>query len=191
MGLSHVFRRVEADHNIPRYLLEAVALCESSTDPRRMLHPHPWAISSGGRARYFKSKAEAVRTVSYMLKLGGHSIDIGCMQVNLVHHPRAFTSLEQAFDPIENITYAAKFLKKLRASSGSWLSALARYHSGHNLSGQRYRDRVLQIWRKLKYKYVNFTTSKNSIGAATGNIPIIKNGIRANINNVIYNQDLP
>jgi hypothetical protein len=33
---------------------------------------------------------------------GVRSIDIGCMQINLVHHPDAFGSLEAGFDPITN-----------------------------------------------------------------------------------------
>ena len=38
---------------------------------------------------------------------GARSIDVGCMQVNLLHHADAFASLEQAFDPVANARYAA------------------------------------------------------------------------------------
>ena len=46
------------------------------------------------------------------------SIDIGCAQVNLMHHPDAFASLEQAFDPMANADYAARFLKQLHDTHG-------------------------------------------------------------------------
>ena len=47
---------------------------------------------------------------------GVRSIDIGCMQVNLMHHPNAFATLDAAFDPLANALYAARFLTELRAT---------------------------------------------------------------------------
>ena len=57
------------------------------------------------------------------------SIDVGCMQVNLLHHPQAFATLEQAFDPPTNARYAARFLISLFHQTADWPKAGALYHS--------------------------------------------------------------
>ncbi|HUB63362.1 MAG TPA: transglycosylase SLT domain-containing protein, partial [Methylocella sp.] len=53
-----------------------------------------------------------------------------CMQINHHFHASQFPSLEAMFDPHENVDYAARFLKELRAREGSWTLAAARYHAG-------------------------------------------------------------
>jgi soluble lytic murein transglycosylase-like protein len=45
-------------------------------------------------------------------------------------HGRHFRSIEAMFD--ENVDYAARFLRELRAREGSWTLAAARYHAGPN-----------------------------------------------------------
>ena len=52
------------------------------------------------------------------------------MQINHHFHWSQFRSLEAMFDPHENVDYAARFLKELRAREGSWTLAAARYHAG-------------------------------------------------------------
>ncbi|HJO71542.1 MAG: hypothetical protein QF450_07035 [Rhodospirillales bacterium] len=54
---------------------------------------------------------------------GVRNIDVGCMQVNLLYHKDAFATLEEAFEPASNAAYAARFLKDLYATSGSWSAA--------------------------------------------------------------------
>ncbi len=60
---------------------------------------------------------------------GVRSIDVGCMQINLRHHPNAFADLEEAFDPVSNARYAARFLKDLQATRGDWMRSASHYHS--------------------------------------------------------------
>ena len=55
-----------------------------------------------------------MRAVRKLQRRGVRNIDVGCMQVNLRYHPKAFKSLGQAFDPRANAAYAAGFLRKLR-----------------------------------------------------------------------------
>ena len=62
-----------------------------------------------GRGHFYDSKAEAVAAVRAMQARGIQSIDVGCGQINLMHHPDAFANLELAFDPQANATYAARF----------------------------------------------------------------------------------
>jgi hypothetical protein len=77
---------------------------------------------------------------------GIDSIDVGCMQINLKHHPGAFASLEDAFDPATNVAYAADFLFGLRAELRSWLGAARRYHSATPERGEAYGERVMANW---------------------------------------------
>ncbi|MFC7541929.1 hypothetical protein ACFQU2_24000 [Siccirubricoccus deserti] len=58
--------------------------------------------------------------VRALLAAGRRSVDIGCMQVNLLHHPDAFSGPEEGFDPAASVRYAIRFLKSLHARSGSW-----------------------------------------------------------------------
>ncbi len=72
------------------------------------------------------------------------SIDVGCAQVNLMHHPTAFASLEQAFDPAANADYAARFLKQLwgTTAGGNWMTAAGHYHSQTPELADPYRQQV-------------------------------------------------
>jgi hypothetical protein len=65
------------------------------------------------------------------------------MQVNLLHHPQAFASLEAAFDPATNIAYAVRFLRDLHARTGDWNQAVAMYHSATPERGLVYQQRVM------------------------------------------------
>ena len=71
---------------------------------------------------------------------------MGCYQISLLYHPQAFDSLEQAFDPVANAEYAARFLAALKSRTGSWSAAVAAYHSTDPLRGGPYRERVLAGW---------------------------------------------
>jgi soluble lytic murein transglycosylase-like protein len=72
------------------------------------------------------------------------SIDVGCAQINLMYHPSAFASVEQAFDPASNADYAARFLKELRdtTAGGNWMTAAGDYHSLTPELAEPYRQQV-------------------------------------------------
>lgn len=133
---------------IPTKLLDAIALVESGRlDPvtRRVL-PWAWTINVGGEGHFYASKADAIAAAQGLLANGVRSIDVGCMQVNLMHHPDAFPSLELAFDPQANVSYAAHFLSQLYRQTSSWLSAAAAYHSQTPDLGADYQQRVMAVW---------------------------------------------
>ena len=103
-------------------------------------------VNNGGDGRFFASKAEAIAHVEALRAQGRRNIDVGCMQINLMHHPDAFASLEEAFEPIDNVSYGADFLTRLRGETGSWDDAVARYHTADSARGQAYHDKVLERW---------------------------------------------
>lgn len=138
----------EREHGIPAGLLQAIGRVESGRrDPASgRFAPWPWTINAEGRGMFFPTREAAIAEVR-QLQLGGmRSIDIGCLQVNLRHHPDAFASLEQAFDPLANARYAARFLADLNASRQDWPRAAAHYHSQTPERAEAYRARVLAAW---------------------------------------------
>jgi len=134
---------------LPQNLLEAIAEVESGRpEPSSgRLQPWPWTINADGVGAFFASKAEAIAAVRTLQARGVRSIDVGCMQVNLMFHPAAFASLEDAFDPRANASYAARFLTALHAGSRDWSGAIGAYHSQTQALGDDYRRRVLALWQ--------------------------------------------
>ncbi len=133
----------ERDSGIPAGLLLAIARVESGRPgPGGGVVPWPFAINAGGEGSFPESRAAAIATVEALRARGIRSVDVGCMQVNLFHHPAAFPDLEAAFDPARNVAYAASFLRDLHRRSGNWAEAVAAYHSGEPGRGLAYHARV-------------------------------------------------
>lgn len=137
----------EQAHAIPARLLAAIGRVESGRpDSSGVVVPWPWTINAEGQGRFFDSKAQAVAAVRALQAQGVQSIDVGCMQVNLMHHPNAFASLDQAFDPAANADYAAGFLRRLYAQTNNWAEAAAQYHSATPGLADDYRRKVMMAW---------------------------------------------
>ncbi len=117
--------------DIPGYLLSAISLAESGRwdELRRANVAWPWTVTSGGRGRFFNTKAEALAEVEFLMTEGVRNIDVGCMQVNMYYHGGAFESLAEALDPEANVTYGASYLKNLYSATGNWTQAAGDYHS--------------------------------------------------------------
>ncbi len=139
---------VERTARMPDHLLAAIGRVESGRPDGGSgeWHPWPWTINAEGQGAFFESKAEAIAAVRALQARGVRSIDVGCMQVNLMHHPDAFASLEQAFDPPANVAYAARFLTSLFGQTKSWPKAAALYHSATQELGDAYRRQVEAAW---------------------------------------------
>jgi hypothetical protein len=106
------------------------------------IRPWPWTIDADGMGLFLDSKAAAVAWVVQQTSRHRY-IDVGCMQVDLAMHPKAFASLEQAFDPMANADYAARYLSALyREAGGNWDVAVGLYHSHSPSLAAAYRDRV-------------------------------------------------
>jgi hypothetical protein len=139
-------RQAAAGSGLPLHMLSAIARVESGRPDRatgRLLHPWPWTINAEGRGYFFDSKAEAIEFARGLQARGVRSFDTGCLQVNMMYHPNAFRSLDEAFDPLANARYAVKFLTELRDKVGSWEKASAWYHSADPEQGDPYRAKVL------------------------------------------------
>jgi hypothetical protein len=134
----------ETAERLPPGLLLAIGLVESGRrhPASGTVSPWPWTINVEGTGRYFETREEAVAAVDALRAGGVRLIDVGCMQVNLHHHPAAFASTGDAFDPSRNALYAARFLKRLHDAAGNWMTAVGRYHSATPGRGEPYGARV-------------------------------------------------
>lgn len=143
--------RYERQYGIPTHLLSAIASTESGRYHQglKISVPWPWTINAEGKGHYFDSKAEAIAFARQLQLRGVVSMDVGCMQVNLYHHSNAFVSLEQAFEPENNIAYAASFLRSLYQESNSWKLASSHYHSKTPQRGTEYSGIVYDKWFKI------------------------------------------
>jgi len=138
---------------IPPFLMAAIGKVESGRrDPATgVVVPWPWTINAEGQGSYYDSKAQAIAAVRALQARGVQSIDVGCMQINLMHHPNAFASLDQAFDPAASATYAAHFLTDLHAQSNDWLHAAGQYHSSTRELGAPYQTQVAAAWTQERH----------------------------------------
>jgi hypothetical protein len=131
-------------------MLAAVAQVESGRPDTGTgaMRPWPWTIDADGVGQFFATKTQAVAAVAALQTQGVRSIDVGCMQVNLMRHPEAFASLDQAFDPAANAAFAERFLNALYRRTGSWLGSIAAYHSETPQIAADYQRRVLVTWHQ-------------------------------------------
>lgn len=144
----------ERGHGVPAQLLASIGRVESGRrDPGTgTWGAWPWTINAEGQGAYFDTKAAAIQAVQALQARGVRSIDIGCMQVNLMHHPNAFPNLDMAFEPAVNADYAARFLVDLHDQTGDWTKATADYHSANPAEGGPYAAKVISVWPEEQRK---------------------------------------
>ncbi len=106
----------------------------------------PYAVNAAGQGYFPDNAAAAVALVTSLQARGVRSIDVGCFQVNLLHHPAAFAMLAQGFDADANAAAAAGLLHGLRAGAPGWPDAVARYHSATPGLGWPYWLQVAGAW---------------------------------------------
>lgn len=137
--------RAENTYNIKPNLLQTIASVESgryNEDLGRRV-AWPWTVHANGQGRYYATKAEAVNAVKSLQAQGITNIDVGCMQINLKYHGKAFSSIEEAFNPEQNVGYSAKFLLNLYKHNGnSWSKTAMQYHSKNYAKGLNYKNKL-------------------------------------------------
>ncbi len=177
----------EREAGIPAGLLQAIGRVESGRrDPvTGRFAPWPWTINAEGRGMYFPTREAAIAEVRQLQARGVRIIDVGCMQVNLHHHPNAFPSLEQAFDPLTNARYAARFLTELNSTRNDWARSAGHYHSQTPERAEPYRARVLAAWAQEQNRPAGDATAEAAalaaLGAARGATGLANGGDRARI----------
>lgn len=114
---------------VPIDILLAISRVETGRRAEGELMPWPWTINADGAGAYYDSKEAAVAAAELHLSDGTGTFDIGCFQLNMTYHGKAFASFDDMFDPRMNAHYAAEFLNQLYAEMGNWADAVSAYHS--------------------------------------------------------------
>lgn len=135
----------EKKYHIPSHLLRSIAAIESKS--------MPWAVYARGRSHFFKNKEAALKFVKQLEAQNVQVINIGCMQIDVKSHKRAFGSIDKILMPYHNIEFAAKLLKRLHQRYGSWSEAVRYYHSSSSVHNISYKDRVLSKVAKAHGKH--------------------------------------
>jgi soluble lytic murein transglycosylase-like protein len=137
--------------DLPANMLVSIGIVESGrADPLSgKIQPWPWTVNVDGAGHYFDSKDDAIAFTRLAESSGAQDVDVGCFQISLQNHPDAFASLNDAFDPAANATYAASYLTALKTQTGSWDQAIADYHSATPALGLPYQQLVLAAWHGI------------------------------------------
>ncbi|MBP1532214.1 MAG: transglycosylase SLT domain-containing protein [Alphaproteobacteria bacterium] len=134
-------------------LLQTISAVESGvwSNIRNTYVAWPWTVNVNGKGYYYETKADAVAAVKKFQADGFQSIDVGCMQINLKYHGSAFSSVEDALDPLQNVKYSAKFLRTLYSQSdNNWEKAAKKYHSANPIEGTLYSKRLQNRFESYK-----------------------------------------
>jgi type IV secretion system protein VirB1 len=130
----------------------------------------PFAIGDNTLKKSFspRTKTEAIALASYLLA-NGHSIDMGLMQVNSCHIKTMRLSLDELFDPCNNISIGtsilADFYKRYDNEADKNIvlfKALSAYNTGSAWKGPGYINRILKA---ANAPYRVAVLHKNSAGS--------------------------
>ena len=144
---------MENKYNIKKHLLTTISSIESGrwNEKKQQKNAWPWTINAQGKGYFFETKAEAVKKAKQLRAQGITSFDVGCMQVNMLYHGQEFSSLEEAFDPMRNVEYAAQFLKNLYEDNNhDWMKAAMTYHSSVPEKANAYRQKIVKAFEVVK-----------------------------------------
>ena len=155
---EHEISQEEKKNGIPHGLLLAIGTVESgrSLNGKQKI-VWPWTICANGKSYYFSTKSAAIATTKRLMSRGIRNIDVGCMQINLIHHSGAFRNLEEAFTPKNNVAYSAKFLTELKNMYNSWTCAVGYYHSKASKFYKPYCTSVYKEWVKVRGRVIPST----------------------------------
>jgi len=169
---------VERDSAIPAGLMQAIGRVESGRrNPETgAFGPWPWTINAEGQGRFFPNAPAAIAAVRELQARGVRVIDIGCMQINLHHHPQAFASLEEAFEPLANARYAAAFLNRLNETRRDWMLSASHYHSQTPNLAEAYRARVVAAWPEEVARLASNPPGPVMARLSPGMAPSLSNG---------------
>ena len=144
-------KEIETSHHIKENLLTTIASVESGRYISKIgkRQPWPWTIHAEGKGYYYQTKQEAITKVKQLQTEGITNIDVGCMQINLKYHGKAFKNLDEAFDPKKNVSYSASFLQKLNKKNKNWQKTAMQYHSKNITRGLNYKNRLETHYAKF------------------------------------------
>ena len=146
---EYLAKDAEKKYELPENILLSISRVESGYQKvDGIIRAWPWTLNAGGDSAYFKTKKAALNSLKKRIESGVTNIDVGCMQINYRWHNKFFSNLGDMINPIKNVDYGARFLKKLFQRHGSWEKAVKYYHSSKSKFNVRYYKKVKAIWKR-------------------------------------------
>ena len=146
---EYLAKDAEKKYGLPENILLSISRVESGYQKvDGITRAWPWTLNAGGDSAYFQTKEVALGSLKDRIKKGVTNIDVGCMQLNYRWHKKFFKSLSDMINPIQNVDYGARFLKKLHQRHGSWEKAVKYYHSSKSKFNVKYYSKVRAVWKR-------------------------------------------
>ncbi len=140
---------VSRESGVPLDVLRAISLTETGRKGADGFLPWPWTVNMEGAGKWFDDRDTAQVYVDRHFARGARSFDVGCFQINYRWHGKAFSSIEEMFEPLANARYAARFLRELYDELGDWSRAAGAYHSRTPKYARKYKARFDRIRASL------------------------------------------
>lgn len=167
-------RSASQQTGVPLTVLQAITRTETGRKKDGRFTPWPWTVNMEGKGVWFDTPDAARAYVFKHFKRGARSFDVGCFQINYKWHHKAFSSIEEMFEPLANATYAARFLNDLYAEHGNWSDAAGAYHS----RTPKYANRYKAIFEKHRQRAPGETV----LTVANNNAPARRQPARPRVN---------
>lgn len=139
-----VVRKVSSETGVPAEVITKVCVHESQSFHKGKRQAWPWTLNIAGRGIWYKDRLSATVAAEMELSKGKRNIDVGMCQINWRWHGSHFRSVGELLDPLQNMTYAAKYLMKIKRGR-TWEETIGAYHSPSNLArAKKYAKAVLR-----------------------------------------------
>ena len=169
-------KKAAAKWAVPEQILLAITRVETGRSNGHGPEPWPWTINVAGKGYWFESPEQAVAFAENSMAGGDLSVDVGCFQINMEWHGKAFDALEDAFDPQKNADYAAEFLSKLYRQIGSWRAAAAAYHSKTPDHAEAYVVKLEKALRDMLKTLPDAAEPAKFVPEKPNRFPLLKGG---------------
>jgi len=144
-SFDKLVKSVSSRFDTPDWVIRKVCTHESQSYFKGKRQPWPWTLNVAGKSYWFKDKGSAISFAELELMSGKTNFDVGICQINWRWHGHNFSSVRELFNPIKNIEYAIKYLKKIKGDR-SWKYAIGAYHSPNNQErAAQYVSSVLRL----------------------------------------------
>ncbi|HDS1208467.1 TPA: transglycosylase SLT domain-containing protein [Shewanella algae] len=142
---SELVDKVSMKYEVPPHIIDSICTHESQSFYKNKRQPWPWVVNSKGAGKWFRSEQGAILFAERELNGGVRNIDVGICQINWYWHGENFSSIAEMMNPINNVNYAAQYLKKLKKGGRTWEEVVGAYHSmGNQERAALYAELVLQ-----------------------------------------------
>lgn len=152
-GIPPLYIQVAHQHGVPPGVLYSLALTESNKLlDNGNVRPWPWTLNVEGKSYYYATRAEACIALNRFL-ITTRIVDIGLTQQNWRYQGVHFSSPCAVFEPVDNLTHAARLLREGYRVHGSWVGAAGWFHrpAGGPLA-EKYKRHFLSHYRKVNHE---------------------------------------